>query len=407
MLQRQPLEEEEELIQPKASDLQITPLLQRQIEPEEEEEEVVQPKPSGSQTSGVATDLEDQIQGQRRGGQPLSETSRTFFEPRLGVDLSDVRVHADAQADSAAGAVNARAFTVGRDVFFAAGQYAPETEAGQQLMAHELTHVIQQGQGDFGRIQRAVRFTADFTNISLTAETGATISGTEYEHDQADFSADAEVTAVGDTEAELNQWDVGVLQDMVVNWEREYWRRSNADGRGRFVEQKFRPIRTRFRDQEDGASTVWSADDEHELLSGLPKTARDGRFEVSTTIDTGDSPVGGDTINGADVTGMDASDGTRNIDIERVGTRFDTYISAHNTVTDEWRHLRRLNWNYQKSLDFTGSGGSLAAGAERGRVGHHGPYAAGRRAPLISGTTANDAVGDDANWTRRRVNGWT
>ncbi|MGD9250055.1 MAG: hypothetical protein PVG19_02470 [Desulfobacterales bacterium] len=252
-----------------------------------------------------------------------------------------------------------------------------------------------------------MRFTADFENIGLTSETGATISGTEYEHDHADFSADAKVTAVGDTEAELDQWDVGILQDMVVNWEREYWQRSNADGRGRFVEQKFRPINSRFRDQADGAGTVWSADDEHQALSALPKTPRDGRFRVSTTINTADTPSGGDTINGTDVTGMDVTDGTRNIDIERAGTRFDTYISAHNTVTDDWRHLRRLNWNYQKSLDFSGSGTSLAVDTESGQVGRHGPYGAGRNAPLTSGTTANQAVEDDANWSRTRVDNWT
>ena len=273
-----------------------------------------------------------------------------------------------------------------------------------------LRKILRAGQthpAEFPKIQRAVRFTADFENIGLTAETGATISGTGYEHDQADFSADANITAVGDTEAELDQWDVGILQDMVVNWEREYWQRSNADGRGRFVEQKFRPINSRFRDQADGAGTVWSADDEHQALSALPKTPRDGRFEVRTTINTADTPSGGDTINGADVTGMDATDGARNIDIERAGTRFNTYISAHNTVTDDWRHLRRLNWNYQKSLDFRGSGTSLAVAAENGQVGRHGPYGAGRNAPLTSGTTANQAVGDDANWSRKRVDGWT
>lgn len=257
------------------------------------------------------------------------------------------------------------------------------------------------------RLQRAVDFRADFTNVALTPQAGATITGSDYEHDYADFSADAEVVAVGDTEAELDQWDVGVLQDMVVNWEREYWRRDNSDGRGRFVEQKFRPIHTRFRDQEDGAATVWSADSEHQLLSAIAKTAEGSRFRVSTTVNTGDSPFGGDSIDGSGVTGMDVSDGTRNIDIERTGTRFDTFISAHNTVTDEWRHLRRLNWNYMSSLDFRGSGATLAVGPKRVQVGHHGPYGAGRRAPLLAGDTANDAVGDDANWTRRRVNGWT
>ncbi len=104
---------------------------------------------------------------------------------------------------------------------------------------------------------------------------------------------------------------------------------------------------------------------------------------------------------------MDASDGTGNINIERTGTRFDTFISAHNTVTDEFRHLRRLNWNYQKSTDFSGSGGTLSVATERIELGRHGPHRAAPDAPLTSGTTANDAVADDGNWTRRRVDGWT
>jgi hypothetical protein len=319
-----------------------------------------------------------------------------------------VRIHTDPVAQETARALNAQAFTLGNDVAFAAGRYSPGTEEGRRLMAHELAHVLQQGDsGGREAIQRAVDFTANFSGISLTPEAGAVITGDKYEHDYADFSADANVTAVGDTAGELDQWDVGILQDMIVNWEREYWLRDNADSRGRFVEQKFRPINTRFRDQMDGAATVWSADDEHQELKDLAKTPRGGRQEVSTTISTNDVPGGGDTINGEDVTGMNASDGTGNIHIERTGTRFDTYISAHNTVTDEWRHLRRLNWNYQKSTDFSGSGAALSVATERTELGRHGPYRAAPDAPLTSGTTANDAVADDGNWTRRRVDGWS
>jgi hypothetical protein len=68
-----------------------------------------------------------------------------FFEPRLGVDLSGVRVHHDGGAARLAASVNARAFTVGRDVFFGAGEWAPGTARGDRLLAHELTHTIQQG----------------------------------------------------------------------------------------------------------------------------------------------------------------------------------------------------------------------------------------------------------------------
>jgi len=78
-------------------------------------------------------------------GQPLPRHTRTFFESRFGHDFSDVRVHADAAAGRSARDVAARAYTVGRDVVFAPGQFAPETYEGRRLLAHELTHVVQQG----------------------------------------------------------------------------------------------------------------------------------------------------------------------------------------------------------------------------------------------------------------------
>lgn len=78
-------------------------------------------------------------------GQPLDAATRGFFSTRFGHDFANVRVHADAEAAASARSVNALAFTVGRDVVFGAGQYAPGTRAGQELLAHELTHVVQQG----------------------------------------------------------------------------------------------------------------------------------------------------------------------------------------------------------------------------------------------------------------------
>jgi hypothetical protein len=78
-------------------------------------------------------------------GQPLDKEARDFFEPRFRHDFSQVRVHTDSKAAESVQALNALAYTVGRDVVFGAGQYAPETIAGRRLMAHELTHVVQQG----------------------------------------------------------------------------------------------------------------------------------------------------------------------------------------------------------------------------------------------------------------------
>jgi peptidoglycan hydrolase-like protein with peptidoglycan-binding domain len=80
----------------------------------------------------------------RSPGQPLDATTRSFMEPRFGMDLSSVRVHTDSKASESATAINARAYTVSNDIVFAKGEYAPSGAAGRHLLAHELAHTIQQ-----------------------------------------------------------------------------------------------------------------------------------------------------------------------------------------------------------------------------------------------------------------------
>jgi hypothetical protein len=80
----------------------------------------------------------------RSPGRPLDAATRAFFEPRFGHDFSEVRVHTDAKAAESARSVNALAYTVGRDVVFGTGQYAPYSREGRRLLAHELGHVVQQ-----------------------------------------------------------------------------------------------------------------------------------------------------------------------------------------------------------------------------------------------------------------------
>jgi len=89
----------------------------------------------------------------RSSGRPLESGTRAVMESRFGQDFSDVRIHTDGQAAESAQAVNALAYTVGRDIAFAPGQYAPGASAGQRLLAHELTHVVQQ-QGWGTKLQR-------------------------------------------------------------------------------------------------------------------------------------------------------------------------------------------------------------------------------------------------------------
>jgi hypothetical protein len=77
-------------------------------------------------------------------GEPLDTATRAFFEPRFGRDFSDVRIHNGASAEQSARQLGAQAYTVGRDIVFDTGNYAPSTSAGRWLLAHELAHVEQQ-----------------------------------------------------------------------------------------------------------------------------------------------------------------------------------------------------------------------------------------------------------------------
>ena len=78
-------------------------------------------------------------------GQPIPGVLRESMESRFGHDFSGVRVHTDAHASKSAESVDADAYTAGRDIFFGSGQYRPDTNDGRRLLAHELTHVVQQG----------------------------------------------------------------------------------------------------------------------------------------------------------------------------------------------------------------------------------------------------------------------
>ncbi len=99
-------------------------------EPIEEEEESVQAKESPGHTPFVTPDLHSRINSLRGGGQPLPKSTRAFLEPRFGYDFSQVNIHSDAQAAETAQAVKAQAYTVGRDVVFGPGQYAPRLYRG-------------------------------------------------------------------------------------------------------------------------------------------------------------------------------------------------------------------------------------------------------------------------------------
>ena len=121
------------------------PQLSRKCAACEEEAQALQTKPAGSPeaAAGEAPPIVHEVL--RSPGQPLDKAARASLEPRFGHDFSRVRIHADAKAAELARAVAAHAYTIGSDIVFGASRYAPGTESGRRLLAHELTHVVQQG----------------------------------------------------------------------------------------------------------------------------------------------------------------------------------------------------------------------------------------------------------------------
>jgi hypothetical protein len=153
-VQRQAEDEEEEgVAQTKPLAASITPLVQRQAAPEEEEEEqevaqtksnLQSPVPNPQAGFDAGPDVESHLAASRGSGSPLPDEVRAAMEPRFGADFGGVRVHTGGEADDLNRQLSAQAFTHGQDIYMAAGQYAPGTPGGNRLLAHELTHVIQQ-----------------------------------------------------------------------------------------------------------------------------------------------------------------------------------------------------------------------------------------------------------------------
>ncbi len=158
----------------------------------EEEEgggaEIVQAKEMPGDVPAVGPTLDHLIDSLRGGGRPLPDSARAFFEPRFGYDFSQVRIHAGPQAAEAAHMVRARAFTIGRDIALAAGQDSLNTEQGRRLIAHELTHVLQQESVagmTLSRVSSAYEFYED--EAAQTAQRVMSDRGLGREHKRSDI----------------------------------------------------------------------------------------------------------------------------------------------------------------------------------------------------------------------------
>ena len=151
----------------------------------------------------------------RSPGQPLDRATRSFMESRFEQDFSRVRVHTDTRAAESARAVNALAYTVGRDLVFEAGRYAPQTNPGRELLAHELTHVVQQNADHaatvrmIGQANDSTEREADSVSASVMQDTAAPVirhrSGTPGALRRQGLSKAEVLERIAENEARLNE----------------------------------------------------------------------------------------------------------------------------------------------------------------------------------------------------------
>ncbi len=129
----------------------------------------------GGTSMPLSSQMESQLQSMQGGGHAMPEGLRAQMEGSFGHDFSNVRLHTDSAAADMSRSINAKAFTHGNDIYFNQGQFQPNTAAGQHLIAHELTHTVQQGgkvareEGE-GEDIKVIRFTDEKTNRKIVAK---------------------------------------------------------------------------------------------------------------------------------------------------------------------------------------------------------------------------------------------
>jgi hypothetical protein len=111
---------------------------------DEEEEKMIHRKTDNAYAYQMSKDVSHSIDNMDGGGLPLDVSTRKFMESRFGFDFSNIRIHADERAARLSSSLNSFAYTIGNDILFGKGQYNPYTNIGKKLLAHELTHVVQQ-----------------------------------------------------------------------------------------------------------------------------------------------------------------------------------------------------------------------------------------------------------------------
>jgi hypothetical protein len=174
--ERMQREQDESQMQPEAlqqkgtgEDSALQRLQRREMSEAEERQRPSEGQSVGLEGGPVSTNFEAELQGAKGHGQALDPNLQASMGQAMGADFSGVKVHTDTQSDQLNQSIQAKAFTTGQDVFFRQGEYQPESRSGQELIAHELTHVVQQ---DCCRdAQAELRNTNNFVQRTVSNET--------------------------------------------------------------------------------------------------------------------------------------------------------------------------------------------------------------------------------------------
>ncbi|BAY26506.1 hypothetical protein NIES2100_63220 [Calothrix sp. NIES-2100] len=228
-----------------------SPTAQRQEMPEEEDK--IQTKPliqrmSAESGMEVTPQLEESIQQARGSGQPLADSIREPIEQAVGADFSGVRIHTDAQADQFNQSIQAKAFTTGEDVFFKQGAYNPGSQGGQELIAHELTHVVQQNNQAIQRSSVTLHFLGEQEADAMGAKAG---SKTEQRRAKGSESTSGAGAAGSETVQRKRKWTPQQRAQSEKFWKKKHEREQRrADAIQAFVSGMSREYKINITSQQ-------------------------------------------------------------------------------------------------------------------------------------------------------------
>ena len=313
------------------------------------------------------------------GARPLDPALRVFFEDRFGRDLHGVRIHTDQNAARAARGLAARAFTLGDDVFFGAGEFAPHSPAGRRLLAHELAHCVQQRPGAVppcvgaGAVDdpceaeadaaadcimrggRAPRLTLDHAGlirragppivagsakITITSRPSVNQPTIDVAHQKAKFNG-SNIQADGEVTLTAGGWELGFLQ---AQWIETNWvhYRGHSVGDGSLLLQRGHPparARQACRDTVGPVADIW-----YNAVPGQNQNAvvpGGAVFPLKLTAHFFDNPS--DDCNLVEVNSLNGADNfLREAQFE---FHFNTVLSLRETATGNFHHLLNFFWN--------------------------------------------------------------